>query len=382
MASAPAIPRQLLVDISVIASHDAGTGIQRTVRSLLLELQRSPPPGYVVRPVQATRKTPYRYATNTESDQHANEVVSVRPGDIFLGLDLSSHIAIYRTMDFILWRSQSVRFVFIIYDLLPALRPEWFTQRAQKRFLRWLTLVALHGDILCGISRSVIDDTKAWLVERLGIEDAEQRLDWIHLGAEFPALCDTAAGIPPSLEGMSPATLAKSILMVGTVEPRKGHAQVLDAFEALWKAGHENILVIVGRQGWNVEPLALRLRNHPEIGKRLIWLTQADDTQLGYLYTNLGGLIMASQAEGFGLPLVEAAHYGMPVLARDIPVFHEVAGTSATYFNASSGIELSPQLAAWLQTLSRERIRASHSPNLLSWAASADQLKNVLARVA
>lgn len=50
--------RQLLVDVSIIAGHDAGTGIQRVVRALLLELLRDSPPGFEVRPVRATRKTP------------------------------------------------------------------------------------------------------------------------------------------------------------------------------------------------------------------------------------------------------------------------------------------------------------------------------------
>ncbi|MFN0630266.1 glycosyltransferase, partial [Bacillus anthracis] len=58
-----------------------------------------------------------------------------------------------------------------------------------------------------------------------------------------------------------------SFLMVGTLEPRKGHAQVLDAFENLWKGGANLNLVIVGKVGWMVDLLVQRLCSHPELGK-------------------------------------------------------------------------------------------------------------------
>jgi glycosyltransferase involved in cell wall biosynthesis len=59
--------------------------------------------------------------------------------------------------------------------------------------------------------------------------------------------------------------------MVGTVEPRKGYAQTIDAFELLWSKGEEVNLVIVGKAGWHVEELVERLRDHPLRGKRLFW---------------------------------------------------------------------------------------------------------------
>ncbi|MFU0418289.1 glycosyltransferase, partial [Acinetobacter baumannii] len=107
----------------------------------------------------------------------------------------------------------------------------------------------------------------------------------------------------------------------------------MDAFELLWEMGSEVTLVIAGREGWCVEALSQRLRCHLEAGKRLVWLADVSDAQLAALYANLGGLIMPSEAEGFGLPLVEAARYGMPLLVRDLPVFREVVGEHASYFS-------------------------------------------------
>jgi len=166
--------------------------------------------------------------------------------------------------------------------------------------------------------------------------------------------------------------------MVGTIEPRKGHAQVLDAFELLWRSGAEQTLIIAGRQGWHVESFIERLKRHPEAGKRLLWLPDVNDAQLKQLYVELDGLVMASLAEGFGLPLVEAARYGMPMFVRDLAVFREVAGEHAAYFTSQSGAELAPQLAEWLAQLDGGTAPASHAMKSLTWSASAEQLKALI----
>ncbi|CAM2165660.1 Glycosyl transferase family 1 [Burkholderia orbicola] len=158
--------------------------------------------------------------------------------------------------------------------------------------------------------------------------------------------------------------------MVGTVEPRKGHDQVLGAVEELWQRGFDVVLVVAGRQGWNVESFASRLRAHPENGKRIIWLEDVSDSQLGWLYKNLGGLVMASMAEGFGLPLVEAMHHGMPILARDLPVFREIAGESASYFYGDNPIELADRILEWINDSESKRAPATDRTRLLNWRES------------
>ncbi len=166
--------------------------------------------------------------------------------------------------------------------------------------------------------------------------------------------------------------------MVGTIEPRKGHAQVLDAFDRLWRDGFEGSLVIAGKPGWQIDSLAERLTHHAEAGKRLFWLSEVDDDELRRLYTQLDGLLMASEAEGFGLPLVEAARYGMPIFARDLPVFREIAGAHASFFAADNGSELAPQLSAWLAKVQSGTAIASNTMNVQTWNASANQLRMLL----
>ena len=86
---------QLFIDISELHQNDAGTGIQRVTRSLLLELLKNPPDGFCVEPVYATDKTDYRYARKftrsflgVAKNNDIDDLLEYNVGDIFLGLDL------------------------------------------------------------------------------------------------------------------------------------------------------------------------------------------------------------------------------------------------------------------------------------------------------
>jgi glycosyltransferase involved in cell wall biosynthesis len=300
-------------------------------------------------------------------------------GDIFLGLDLTSRIAPRRQFDLLKWRTNGVRCAFVVYDLLPLLHPDWFTPRAYRSFRHWLSTLAVHADALFCISNSVSTEVRGCMTRRFNLAEKEFSTSWFHLGADLPSNHARKATASPRLACLNPRPMHRTVLMVGTIEPRKGHAQVLDAFDLLWHSGAEQTLIIAGRQGWHVESFIERLKAHPEAGKRLLWLPDINDSQLAQLYAELDGLVMASEAEGFGLPLVEAAQYGMPVFVRDLAVFREVAEENAAYFTAQSGAELAPQLANWLGQLDTCTAPASHAMKSLTWFASAKQLKALIA---
>jgi glycosyltransferase involved in cell wall biosynthesis len=165
--------------------------------------------------------------------------------------------------------------------------------------------------------------------------------------------------------------------MVGTVEPRKGHHQALLAMEHLWAAGENLGLVICGRQGWMVDSIAKRLRSHRELGRRLFWMDQTTDEALMELYSIASGILMASEGEGFGLPLVEAACHGLPIITRDLAVFREVAGEHAFYFSSTDSTHLAGAIRSWLELYRRaEHPKSSMIPRL-TWQQSAQQLLQV-----
>ena len=165
--------------------------------------------------------------------------------------------------------------------------------------------------------------------------------------------------------------------MVGTLEPRKGHAQALEAFNQLWAHGVDAALVIVGLPGWMTEVTQRRIRHHDEFGKRLFWYMDASDAMLERLYTSCTALLAPSEGEGFGLPLIEAARHNLPILCRDLPVFREVAGEHAAYFSGLDVDSLAGALQDWLSARRRGAVPVSDGIRRFTWNESARQLMNV-----
>jgi glycosyltransferase involved in cell wall biosynthesis len=88
-------------------------------------------------------------------------------------------------------------------------------------------------------------------------------------------------------------------------------------------------------------------------------------------------LIAASWGEGFGLPLIEAARHKIPILARDIKVFREVAGPHASYFNASKTQDLVQSIKEWLNDWPSKTVQSRDMP-FLTWTQSVQQLSDAL----
>ena len=124
--------------------------------------------------------------------------------------------------------------------------------------------------------------------------------------------------------------------------------------------------------------MAQRIRQHQELGKRLFWLFGISDEYLEKIYQSSTCLIAASENEGFGLPLIEAAQHKLPIIARDIPVFREVSGEYAYYFSGNVPENLASTILKW-QSLYKQRAHPrSDAMPWLTWAQSAEQLKEAL----
>jgi len=120
------------------------------------------------------------------------------------------------------------------------------------------------------------------------------------------------------------------------------------------------------------------LQGHPEAGRRLFWMQDASDGMLDRVYAGARLLVAASLGEGFGLPLVEAARIGLPIVARDLPVFREVAGDHAYYFSSTSADDLAGALKAWLELYREARHPRSEGLPFVTWAVSTDELLDVV----
>jgi glycosyltransferase involved in cell wall biosynthesis len=375
------LEKQIFVDISELAHRDSQTGIQRVTRSIVKELLENPPDGYLIRPVYGMLNSQgYRHANKfianflrSGNSLEDDELIEYQAGDIFLGLDLQHHVTCYQKEFLAGLRQDGVRVIYVVYDLLPITLPDAFPRGARAGHEEWLRTLAQFDGALC-ISQAVANELADWLKATKPDRLRPFQIDWFHLGADI-ANSAPSTGLPSGAAiVLAKLQASPSFLMVGTIEPRKGHAPVLAAFDELWAQGVQTNLVIIGTRGWMVEELIEAILHHPQIGKRLFWLEGISDEYLEKIYAASTCLIAASLGEGFGLPLIEAAQHGLPIIARDIPVFREVAGECAFYFSNSEKNTLTADLTKWLELYRQKKNPVSDQMHWLTWRESAKQL--------
>jgi glycosyltransferase involved in cell wall biosynthesis len=373
--------RQMLVDVTELTRRDARSGIQRVVRSIVSALTKAQPAGYRVEPVYADADGGYRYAREFCSNFFqlgalalADEPIAIREGDVFIGLDLALEEIPANVGPLQHMRDLGAHVYVVVYDLLPLVRNDCFPAHAEPLYRNWLTSLSTVADGAICISRAVADDLVREL-DGLGVERSRPlQVGFFHLGGDIEESLPTRG--MTKLERMTIDRLAgaPSFLMVGTIEPRKGHLQSLDAFELLWAQGGKQQLVIVGKPGWMTDSLMARIRSHPELDKRLFWFEGAGDEVLEVLYRQCSVLLAASEGEGFGLPLIEAARHGLPILARDLPVFREVATTHALYFEGYEASDLAEAVKHWCQLDAQGQAPGSSALRWVTWKQSAEML--------
>lgn len=354
-ARPPGDPRHLLVDVSVICRHDAGTGIQRVVRSFWAQLCLLAPDDLKPVPVFANGWRGFCYASadfleQTEPSYAGSERVVPRAGDVFFGLDLSTRALPRNRRQIRAWKAAGVTIHVMVYDLLPVNQQNWFPYKLVRRFRRWLDFVATHADQAVCISSHVADELVIWLRTNFPAEIGRLKISKVPLGGDIAQSIPTV-GLPSDIDVViEHMRNARTILMVGTIEPRKGYDQVLDAFDLIWDDPSIDppSLFIAGRPGWMTDDLQHRLKTHSQFDKRLRWFPEASDELIDCLYRECTAVLTASRAEGYGLPLAEALAHQKPVLARDLPVFRELEAAGLQFFTSEDAKGLAKEIRAFI----------------------------------
>lgn len=235
----------------------------------------------------------------------------------------------------------------VVYDLFPIFFPSFFADEVAGPFRESLLTILKECRYCMSISRHTDESVRNYL-ERMDFpRKTELIFDWFPLGAAEQGTVHQA--VRPEVAAVF--ATGKTFLSVGTLEPRKGYAVALDACDLAWGRGQAFSYVIVGSNGWRSRALQDRIHSHPEYGKRLFWIQDANDAELAMAYASCHCLIQSSIAEGFGLPVIEATRAGAPIIASDLDVFREVAGDQLSYFPVASA----PALAECLQAALADR---------------------------
>ena len=299
-------------------------------------------------------RTSNKKITKIQGDQRA----------ILLLLDSSWYMSMWPYVD--LFKAQGGIVCAVLYDLIPFSHPHTVENKTRIQHTQWWLKAHEHVDSVICISQSVRKEYLDWQQNRQHKNQLPpSKVGFFHLGSNFS---NTDSVIKILIEKFS------YFIMVGSLEPRKNHSIVIDAFENLWLNNIEANLVIVGNYGWKSEALIKRIENHEQFNIKLFLIRDASDRDLASLYSNAVALISASLAEGFGLPIIEAQHYGIPIICSDIPVFREVVGSEdVKFFNPIDLVSLMKAIKISYDE-SACNFKSFKKARMLSWRESAKQL--------
>jgi len=214
----------------------------------------------------------------------------------------------------------------LIHDTIPLDFPQFQRPATASRFANKFRLMVECADLVICPSHATRRD-----IERHVPKTAiPPNLCVAHLGvrAHLPAPDALLAGLN---------TTPPYFVALGTIEPRKNHALLLDIWDRLSKRANPPQLFVVGQRGWNNDAVFRRLNQRPA---NVTEINDLPDGAVWALLDGATGLLFPTLGEGFGLPAAEAATLGVPVICNDLPVFREVLGEYPIYAEA-------PDLYSW-----------------------------------
>jgi len=364
--------QRLYIDISELFFRDAKTGIQRVVNNILDNLLSIDQQNFDIIPVFSTVDSLDYYEANINS----NDFIPITPGpdDIFLGLDLQHHVILSKEKYFDFLYSRGVRIFFVVYDLIPIKYPQFWPKehKVSEIHKRWLHVICKYRNLL-----AISDSVKHDLLSYFKKYDITVKVKTFKMGSDIRIKNNLIGSHNLNYDHFDKLKNKINFLMVGTIEPRKGHIDVLNAINLLFNSKeykNKISLTIIGKIGWLTDDILEFIKNHNQYNKNLFLFTEAEDDFLTYSYANANCLISASYDEGFGLPLIEAARFNLPIFARDIPIFREVGNNHIFYSSFKSAKTTSIDLIKWIHLFDVGNLPSSSQIKTYDWNQSARSL--------
>ena len=380
---------KIYMDLSCFGRTNYSPGIQRVIRELLKRLLKQDSLSIVPLRYEESVRAFHTVDSNAflkwvEADEGRLDETAIpgrigiddfAPGDIFFDLDAAWAMTWRRSDLYPRLKDAGVKIVSYVYDIIPFTNPEVLSVGFVTNFLFYLGAVLEYSDVILASTQSTLDEIAA-VQDKLGLRKTRGKVTW--LGGDFRVAKGNGGPTAPNPAAVNAAS-RRYVLMVGTLQPLKNHAIVLDAFDrGLFDRGLN--LVLAGKVGWKVEALERRIREHPLFGRQLFLLEDMDDATIGYLYEHAFCVAFASLREGFGLPTIESFRHGTPVVASDIPVLREVGGEYCRYFDPHSpdsfAEAVSPLLDSEEEYNALRKKISSYRP--VTWDEVADRIAGVL----
>jgi glycosyltransferase involved in cell wall biosynthesis len=215
--------------------------------------------------------------------------------------------------------------IFVVHDLIPITHPEYCRAGERDRHI-------VRMNNVLRLAKGVIANSQATLNDLCSF--ATQTVQ--------PMPPSVVGLLAPGINGVSPGKRPMEhpyFVVLSTIEPRKNHWLLLQLWRSLVESMGESAprLVIIGQRGWECENVAYMLERCEQLKGYVIELSNCSDEELATYLHHAQALLFPSFAEGYGMPLVEALAFGVPVIASDLQVFREVAGEIPEYVEPLDG---------------------------------------------
>ncbi len=263
-------------------------------------------------------------------------------------------------------------YVLTVHDMSVYRCPQYHTRKTVAVHRAVMPLAARHARAIVTVSDTARQD----ILQYLNVPPERVRVVHEGVGPQFRPLATPREPHPDELRRRY-ALPELYILTVSTIEPRKNHGRLLEAFR--WLTQQEHIphhLLIAGAHGWKDTGLRQWVRRHG-LADRVRFLGYVPECDLPGLYRAADIFAYPSLYEGFGLPVLEAMASGIPCVISTDPALCEVAGKSnVVAVNPYSASDIAAGLFAVLHNpdLAAElRHRGLVRAGTFTWGACAEQ---------
>jgi alpha-1,3-rhamnosyl/mannosyltransferase len=258
----------------------------------------------------------------------------------------------------------------IIHDLCYLRYPEYVEDKNRAFLSRVATSSIKKADLIVVDSEFIADE----LVELTSTPRENIHILGVPVDADdFDLSLDKGLGHLASRYNVT----KKYILSFGTLEPRKNLECLVEAYCALSPEIREQYsLVLAGKWGWKIEALRALIEQKQAEGYDIITPGYIDHGDRAAFYRNASFYAITTHYEGFGMPLLEALHCGIPTVAVDIPVLREVGGDACLWAEKNAA-DVTAKLAELISSPDLAHKFTELGPgqaNKYSWKNSAEGL--------
>ena len=309
-------------------------GLDRYTRQLSSQFEQSPSLSFNLYKVQrhGSKFHILNFIESAEPGLDLSDVAS--PGDFLLMPCLDTVVT--EAFDYLMGlRDAGVKIGVLIPDLIGISQPEMFPKGVSEHLEIYFSNLSTLANFVVTPSQVVANNLQEFQ---------------IRLGLTFPTIYVGYPGSDHFENNAETETKLKRLVYISTIEPRKRHIDFIKAFNQsnLANAGWD--VSIIGKMGWLTPDDRKIFLSLTENSKGISYFPNASDQFIEMELGRSSGLVMLSTDEGYGLPLMEAAAFNIPLFCVDTPIFKEVTAGFA-FFTPNDLSRLSQDLKKWVHSL-------------------------------